>query len=91
MRRILVEAAWKYLAAPGMSKAIRARNAKVSEEVRKIAWRAQKRLHRKYEHLVYSKGKLKKVAVIAVARELAGFIWAIGQERQLTALRDKAA
>jgi len=85
VRRILVEAAWHYFKPIRMSKPLRARNAKVSDAVRKIAWKAQKRLHRKFQHLLYEKGKPSQVAVIAVARELAGFIWAIGQEGELTA------
>lgn len=85
VRRILVEAAWHYFRPAGMSKALRARNAKVSDEVRAIAWKAQKRLHRKFQHLVFEKGKQRNVAAIAVARELAGFLWAIGQEQTLTA------
>jgi len=87
VRRILVEAAWHYFRPAQMSRVLRARNAKVSDEVRKIAWKAQKRLHRKFRHLVYEKGKPSQVAVVAVARELAGFLWAIGQEEQLLAAR----
>lgn len=85
VRRILVEAAWHYFKPAGMSRALRARNALVSDAVRKIAWKAQKRLHRKFHHLVYEKGKPSQVAVVAVARELAGFLWAIAQEDQLAA------
>lgn len=85
VRRILVEAAWHYLRPAAMSRALRARNAKASDAVRTIAWKAQKRLHRKFHHLVYEKGKPSQVAVIAVARELAGFVWAIGREQRLTA------
>ena len=43
-----------------------------------IAWDAQKRLCHRYRHLTDG-GKLKVQATTAVARELAGFIWAIGQ------------
>jgi transposase len=68
-----------------MSKALRARNKLVSDEVGRIAWKAQQRLHRKFHHLVYEKGKPSQVAVIAVARELAGFLWAIGQQERLLA------
>ena len=85
VRRILVEAAWHSLRPPAMSRGLRLRNAKAAEGVRKIAWKAQKRLHRKFRHLVYDKGKKSQVAVIAVARELAGFVWAIGREQRLTA------
>jgi transposase len=82
VRRILIEAAWHYWKPAVMSRALRARNALVSDEVSKVAWKAQKRLHRKFEHLVFEKGKAPQVAVVAVARELAGFLWAIAQEDQ---------
>ena len=72
VRRILVEAAWHYFKAAQMSQALRRRNALVSDEVRRISWKAQKRLHRKFHHLVYEKGKSPQVAVVAVARELGG-------------------
>ena len=48
------------------------------EKVQAIAWDAQKRLCHRYRHLTDG-GKLKVQVVTAVARELAGFIWAIGQ------------
>lgn len=41
------------------------------------AWKAQHRLHQLYHHLAYRKGA--QVAVVAVARELAGFLWAAMQ------------
>ena len=85
VRRILVEAAWHYLQPAQISARLRARQEKVSDEVRAIARKAQRRLHRKFHHLVYEKGKNAKVAVVAVARELAGFLWAIAREPQLTA------
>jgi len=84
LRRILVEAAWHYRLLPAMSKELRRRNKPVSDGVRQIAWKAQKRLHRRMYHLIHN-GKNKKTAVIAVARELAGFIWAVAQEPELLA------
>jgi transposase len=74
LRRILVEAA--------MSKELRRRNQGVAEGVRRIAWEAQKRLNKRMYHLLYA-GKNVNKAVIAMARELAGFIWAVGQEKTL--------
>ena len=50
--------------------------------VQRIAWEAQKRLNKRLYHLIHA-GKSKQKAVIAVARELAGFIWAVGQEERL--------
>ena len=83
--RLPLEAAWHCFRPPRMSRALRERNAKVSDAVRQIAWRAQKRLYRKFRHLAYDKGKSPQLAVTAVARELAGFVWAIGQQQQLLA------
>ena len=47
--------------------------------VREIAWKAQHRLYGRYRTLI-RRGKLKNVAIAAVARELAGFIWAVNRE-----------
>ena len=82
LRRILVEAAWHYVHSPSMSKELRRRNEGVAEGVRRKAWEAQKRLHARLDHLLHA-GKSSKKAVIALARELAGFIWAVGQEEHL--------
>jgi transposase len=82
LRRILVESAWHYRHMPSMSKEIRRRNQGVATGVRRIAWTAQKRLHQRFYHLI-QKGKNSQKAVIAIARELAGFIWSVGQEEVL--------
>ena len=82
LRRILVESAWHYRHMPLMSKELRRRNQGVAISVRKIAWEAQKRLHKRMYHLIHA-GKSVKKAVTALARELAGFIWAVGQEETL--------
>jgi transposase len=84
VRRILVEAAWHYQRQPGMSKAIRLRNDLVSGPVRVIAWKAQQRLHKRLVRLK-EKGKPATRAVTAVARELAGFVWAIARQEVLLA------
>ena len=79
LRRILVEAAWSYRHRPNVGSVLRRRQAKASEEVKEIAWKAQHRLHYRYVRLM-GRGKLKQQVVTAVARELAGFVWAIGVE-----------
>jgi transposase len=84
LRRIVVEAAWHYRHVPVMSKELRRRNQGVATGVQRIAWQAQKRLNKRLYHLVKS-GKSTQKAVIALARELAGFIWAVGQEESLLA------
>jgi transposase len=86
VRRILVESAWHYRRRPRMSKAIRARNDKVSAAVRAIAWKAQQRLHKRLLRLT-GNGKPATRAVTAVARELVGFVWAIAREEVLLAGR----
>lgn len=78
LRRILVEAAWSYRHRNTVSSGLAARRRGCPPEVVRIARKAQDRLHRKYWRLV-SRGKLAQVAVVAVARELAGFVWAIAQ------------
>lgn len=74
-RRILVEAAWHYRHRPALVGRLRHRSQGQPPEVLHHAWRAQQRLHRRYRHLV-GHGKRPPVAVAAVARELAGFVWA---------------
>jgi transposase len=78
-RRILVECAWSYQYPARVGQAKQVRVAAAPPAVREIAWKAQSRLCARYRKLV-SRGKLKTVAVTAVARELAGFIWAISRE-----------
>jgi len=78
-RRILVESAWSYRYPPRVGKAKQARLEAAPQAAREIAWKAQARLYARYRTLI-RRGKLKTVAVTAVARELAGFIWAISRE-----------
>jgi transposase len=74
-RRVLVEAAWHYRHRPTVAGALRHRTEGQPPGVISHAWRAQQRLHRRYRHLV-GHGKRPPVAVVAVARELVGFLWA---------------
>ena len=74
-----MEAAWHYRhARSAVSPALAARRAALSPAVAQMAQRAQDRLHRKFGRLV-SRGKASQVAVVATARELAGFAWAIAR------------
>jgi transposase len=79
-RRLLVEAAWTYRFPARKTKAIQRRAEKCSEAVQAIAWKAQKRLCGVFRHLVMDRNKLTTVAATAVARQLAGFVWAIACE-----------
>ena len=83
LRRVLVEAAWCNRHGQVVSRELARRRQDAAPAVLAIARKAQTRLHRRYWRLV-SRGKRQTVAVTAVARELAGFIWAIGQQGPLT-------
>jgi transposase len=77
LRHIIVEAAWAYRGRPAVGPGIRKRQEGLSAEVKAIAWKAQHRLSARYRILM-ARGKCKQQVVTAVARELLGFIWAIG-------------
>jgi transposase len=84
LRHVLIESAWHYQRQPRMSKALRDRSVGVAPGVCAIAWKAQKRLHHRLQRLI-GRGKNHCEAVTAVARELAGFVWAIAREEKLLA------
>jgi transposase len=80
-RRMLVEMAWHYQHPPRVSPIIATRQDQLPKTVTDIAWAAQLRLNAKFRRLL-ARRVIKNKAVVAVARELAGFVWAIGREVQ---------
>lgn len=78
VRRVLVEAAWTYRHPARKTAVLQRRAERTPQLVQEIAWKAQKRLCSRYRTLE-ARGKLKVQVCTAIARELAGFIWAIGQ------------
>ncbi|MCP5110303.1 MAG: IS110 family transposase [bacterium] len=78
VRRTLVEAAWTYRFPPRQSYPIRSRSAHLPEPIRDKAWQAQTRLCRRMRQL-RGRGKHHNAVLTAVARELAGHVWAIGR------------
>ena len=78
VRRVLVEAAWTYRHPARKTAALQRRAEKAPQAVQEIAWKAQQRLCARY-WVFDARGKLKVQACTAIARELAGFVWAIGQ------------
>jgi len=78
MRHIVVEAAWHYQRRPSEGPRIKARRKNQPQALVDIAKKCDLRLNRKF-HRMTSRGKRSTVAAVAVARELVGFIWAIGQ------------
>lgn len=78
VRRILVEAAWHYRHEPRLGALVRQRRLGQPAAVIAIADKAEQRLCRRYRRLT-ARLKLKPVVVIAIARELVGFLWAVLQ------------
>jgi len=78
LRRVLVEAAWAYQHRPNVTGFLlrRQKSLALSDEVKHIAWKAQYRLHKRYQTLA-ARGKNKNQIVTALGRELLGFLWAI--------------
>ena len=73
-RHVLVQAAWSYHHRPAISADLKRRQTGQPPAVIAHAWKAQHRLHQRYLHLAYRKQP--QIAVVAVARELVGFLWA---------------
>lgn len=78
-RRVLVEAAWNYRFAARISRALQVRQEHQPTAVRAIAWRAQLRLCHRYRCLS-ARGLQHNKVCVAIARELLGFVWDIGQQ-----------
>jgi transposase len=76
LRHVLGEAAHHARHTPRVTSKVKQRQTDVPPELIQLAWRAQVRLHTRYRHLSARIGALK--ALTAIARELAGFIWAAG-------------
>jgi transposase len=84
-RRLLIEAAWCYRFPARISRPLLLRQEEQPKPIRDIAWKAQLRLCARYRKLVRT-GKPTKLVAAAIARELAGFVWAIARQvRPLTA------
>jgi transposase len=77
-RRLLIEAAWTYRFPARVSRELLLRQENQSKPIREIAWKAQLRLCARYRKLARS-GKPANLVTAAIARELAGFIWAIAR------------
>jgi transposase len=77
-RRTLIESAQAYRLPARKSRVIRKRQEGLPENISEIAWNAQLRLCHRYRRMI-ARGKNHNVVVTAIARELAGFIWAIAR------------
>jgi len=76
---VLVEAAWNYRFAARISRILQVRQEDQPAAVRAIAWRAQLRLCQRYRRLS-ARGMQPNKVCVAIARELAGFVWDLGRQ-----------
>jgi transposase len=80
VRRLLVEAAWSARRRPQVGYQLARRQRGQDAAVIARAWRCQQRLYRRWRRMA-ARGKPQQKIVVACARELAGFVWAIGAGR----------
>jgi transposase len=78
-RRVLVEGAWAYRYPANVSRHLQLRVEKVPKAIQDISWKAQVRLCKRSRRLV-ARGKNANQVVVAIAREMAAFVWAIARE-----------
>jgi transposase len=81
LRQLLVESAWTYRYPPRVGAKKLMKLQRVPPKIREIAWKAQSRLTARFRIFV-ARGKKATVACTAIARELAGFMWAVAREVQ---------
>ena len=82
-RRALIEGAWAYRYPAKVSRHLQLRLEKQPKVIQDISWKAQVRLCRRYRRLG-ARGKHANVVTVAIARELAGFMWAIAKQVSVT-------
>jgi transposase len=78
-RRALIEGAWAYRYPAKVSRHLQLRLETQSKPIQDISWKAQVRLCKRYRKLM-ARGKHANQVVVAIARELVAFMWAIAQE-----------
>jgi transposase len=82
-RRALIEGAWASRYPANVSRHLQLRLEKVPKPIQDMSWKAQVRLCTRYRQLI-ARGKNANQVVVAIARELSAFMWAIAQEVPLT-------
>jgi transposase len=82
-RRALVEGAWAYRYPAKVSRHLQLRLEQQPKAIQDISWKAQVRLCKRYRHLL-AHGKHANQVVVAIARELVGFMWAIARQIAVT-------
>jgi transposase len=82
-RRVLVEGAWVYRSPANVSRHLQLRLETQPKVIQDIRWKAQVRRCKRYRRLI-ARGKHANQVVVAIARELIGFMWAIAKEVSVT-------
>lgn len=82
-RRALVEGAWAYRYPAKVSRHLPRRLETPPKAIQDISWKAQVRLCKRYRRLL-ARGKHANQVVVAIARELVGFMWAITKQVPVT-------
>jgi len=77
-RHVLVQAAWSYRHRPAVGADLKRRQSGQPPGLIAHSWKAQQRLHQRYNHLSFRKQP--QIAIVAVARELIGFLWSVMQD-----------
>jgi transposase len=83
-RRALIEGAWSYRYKAKVSRPLQQRSETLAKPIQDIAWNAQVRLCKRYRQLT-ARGKHPNQVVVAIAREMAAFMWAIARQVPLSA------
>ena len=78
-RKALIEAAWTYRYSAGIGVRHQLRQSNLPQSIRDIAWKEQARLCARYRRLM-AKGKRSTVVTVAIAREIAAFLWSIARQ-----------
>lgn len=78
IRRVMIESSWHYQHSSVPGKNLKKRREGLPAAVLEIARKCDQRLHKRFKHLA-NRGKDRRKVAVAVSRELAGFVWAIGQ------------
>ena len=89
IRRLLTESAWHYRHFTGVGKELKRRRQDQPQWAIDIADRAMVRLRRRYWRLL-QRGKVPNKVVVAIARELVGFIWAMLHQFEIRKARQAA-
>jgi len=84
-RRIMVESAWTYRFKAQVSREIQVRQQGQPKAVRDIAWKAQLRLAKRYRSLRMGRKVHQNKVCVAIARELAGFVWDLARQVHIAA------